>query len=256
MLNSADRTDRDQFASRIVEQLLTRGMRNPSYNPASFQIRYDSKTLDLHNIFHEFRKLHPREWNEWIEHVVSTILSPHRTPQTWEEARTLLRPVLRRRLQHTPTALPQRTPYPLIDELVAIDLPNTIMFPTRTQLENWGVSTDDAFDTAQRNLSAEISWKALPDNTITHIVTEDPSYLTSWLLVPGWLVTVSHTFTHPPVAFIPDDSTLIIAPNNRIIDEPFLRAIRNKYRTAARPLSPTGYTINSSGRVIQINPVC
>lgn len=68
------------------------------------------------------------------------------------------------------------------------------------------------FAVARKNLAAMVPVAELPGDGIVKIAVDEADYLSSWILVPDWLLVSTTNFAQPPVAFIPDQRTLLIVP--------------------------------------------
>ncbi|MGK8468433.1 hypothetical protein [Nocardia cyriacigeorgica] len=101
-------------------------------------------------------------------------------PQSWAEARPLLRPVLRPvTYRGTVPAADQplgRTVLPFVDELVAVDLPDRRTIVNDDHRAAWGVSADELFEAALANLSAMAQLPELEADSVLHFVDDGDGY--------------------------------------------------------------------------------
>ncbi len=253
-----DRQRRD-FALQVFAQMRTAGVTDVSYDADEFAVRYDGGDAVLHltNLFTETRDRSPAEAREWLARIVPSLVTPPATPDDWEDVRPLLRPVLRPStyaLDDGGSRI-RRPLFPFLDELLAVDYPDVISFPDESKLMEWGVTAEEALTVARENLAAVVPVAELPDDSIVRIAVDETDYLSSWILVPDWLLVSTANFEHPPVAFIPDQQTLLIVPGDPELLSQAFEMVEQEYREAARPLSPQGYTVDESGLVIPMDCV-
>ncbi|WP_459545816.1 DUF1444 domain-containing protein [Nocardia sp. X0981] len=259
MTNTDDDRVRREFALQVFGHMRTAGISDVSYDAGEFAVRYDGGDAVLHlaNLFTETRDRSPEETREWLARIVPALVTPTAPPESWEEVRPLLRPALRPATYASADegSRIRRPLFPFVDELLAIDHPDVIGFPDETKLAEWGVTAEEAFTVARENLAAVVPVAELPGDGIVRIAVDEADYLSSWILVPDWLLVSTTNFEHPPVAFVPDHRSLLIVPGDpELLSEAF-EAVEQQYREAARPLSPQGYTLDESGLVIPLDQV-
>lgn len=190
---------------------------------------------------------------EFVRHT----LTPPELPESWEAARELVRPVMRGVTAALP---PSREPesgplwrrsMPFLAELVELALPSG---PTVSiaQAEQWGIGAEDVFAAARQNLAARVL-QPQPSgpvgDRVLRLVDDGGMYCVSQLLIDGWLAGFSWYLGGRPVAFIPDRSTLLVAPDNPAVLTRVFEMVEEEYDQAARPVSPMAYTIEESGRL-------
>lgn len=259
MTNTDDDRKRRDFALQVFGHMRTAGVTDVSYDADEFAVRYDGDDAVLHltNLFAETRDRSPEETREWLARIVPALVTPQAPPDSWEDVRPLLRPVLRSAtyaLDDEGSRI-RRPLFPFVDELLAVDYPDVISFPDESKLAEWGVTAEEALTVARENLAAIVPVAELPNDGIVQITVDETDYLSSWILVSDWLLVSTSGFGHPPVAFIPDQRTLIIVPGDpELLSEAFA-AVEQEYREATRPLSPQGYTLDESGLVIPLDLV-
>ncbi|MFQ6229638.1 hypothetical protein [Nocardia sp. NPDC002869] len=259
MTNTDDDRARREFALQVFGHMRAAGITDVSYDTDEFAVRYDGGDAVLHlaNLFTETRDRSPEETREWLARIVPALVTPAAPPESWEEVRPLLRPVLRPStyaLEDEGSRI-RRPLFPFVDELLAIDYPDVIGFPDETKLAEWGVTADEALTVARENLAAVVPVAELPGDGIVRIAVDEADYLSSWILVPDWLLVSTTNFEYPPVAFIPDQQSLLIVPGDPELLSAAFEAVEQEYREAARPLSPQGYTLDESGLVIPLDRV-
>ena len=250
-----DEREQRNFALQVFQQMRTAGISDASYDPDAFAIRYGDGVLGLHNLYDETVGVAKQVIEKELARVVPALVEPAVTPRDWATVRSLLRPVLRpaTHLIDASTSRLRRPVFPFVDEVVAVEHPETIGFPDTSVLTDWGVSAAEVFDTARRNLAEQVSPMELPDDGVAKIVSDNGNYLPSWLLLHGWLAASTQSFGHPPVAFIPDQRTLLVVPGDPELVESVYETVEEDYREAEHPLSPQGYTLDRSGRVVPVD---
>ncbi|MGW1738180.1 hypothetical protein ACWCPQ_05155 [Nocardia sp. NPDC001965] len=257
MTNTDDDRERRAFALQIFAHMRTAGVTDVSYDAEEFAVRYDGADAVLHltNLYSETRDRSPEETREWLARIVPALVTPPAPLDSWEDVRPLLRPVLRSStyaLDDGGSRI-RRPLFPFVDELLAVDYPDVINFPDESKLAEWGVTAAEALTVARENLAAVVPVAELPNDGIVRIAVDETDYLSSWILVQDWLLVSTVSFEHPPVAFIPDQQSLIIVPGDpELLSEAFA-AVEQEYREAARPLSPQGYTLDEAGLVVPLD---
>ncbi|WP_330230473.1 hypothetical protein OHA40_31645 [Nocardia sp. NBC_00508] len=251
-----ERTAQRQLALQVYQEMMKAGATRVSYDPDEFVIRYNGgMVLSLSNLFQQVRDSSAEERRAEVERFVTVMLAPSLTLSSWDQVRPLLRPVLRPCtyvLENSGSRL-RRPAFPFIDEMVAIDEPGRIQLPAEQQLVEWGVGAEEVFDAARQNLAETVIATEFDEGAIVRIVVEDSSYLPSWLLVPGWLAACTSSYRHRPVAFIPDHTSLIVAPGDPELLEHLYQTVEQEVREAARPLSPQAYTVDDNGMVVPLD---
>lgn len=254
------RSGPDRFAREVMGRLRAAGIRDAHYHRDQFAIEYRPRAdreaiwMYLGNLYAECQR-DPTNRVDRIERFVATFVAPPSMPQTWEEARSLLRPVLRGASFGRGTAMGKRSvlrrpALPYLDELVVVDQPTSMGYVTEGM---WDVPGEQVFAEARANLAA-VPRPRLDDgpflgpSIMTFFDTGD-AYFVSRLLVDGWLAALADQVGGQPVAFIPDPTSLVVASDDAETLEPLFEAASQEYTEAARPLSPMGYTVDSAGRL-------
>ncbi|MGH3646646.1 MAG: hypothetical protein ACRDTM_05670 [Micromonosporaceae bacterium] len=196
-----------------------------------------------------------------LREFVANTLRPPELPDSWEAARELVRPVLRGVTAALP---PSRAPetgalwrrsMPYLAELVELDLPGGPSLSI-AQVQRWGVNAEDVFGAARQNLAARVL-QPQPSGPVgervLRLVDDGGMYCVSQLLIDGWLAGFSWYLGGRPVAFIPDRSTLLVAPDNPGLLTRVFEMVEEEYDQAARPVSPMAYTVDDAGRLAPYN---
>lgn len=189
---------------------------------------------------------------------MSTEMSEMEWPGEWNDALPRLRPVLKPStytLGPPAALLLSRRVFPLIDELVVVDMPGRHSVVSWATTEKWGVDPATVFAAARSNL-ATLTHHADPTKgrAVQRLIDDRPHgnrFFTSWLLDPGWLASHRERFGCAPVAFVPDVDTVIVVPS----DDPDLladhfRTVEERYVHTSRALSPQAYTVDDAGAII------
>ncbi|WP_338770302.1 hypothetical protein V7968_07460 [Nocardia vulneris] len=250
-------SDADQFAALVLQQLTEAGEQGAEYDPEEFVIRLSSGwELFLSNIFREAHDLPEDERASRIARFIATPKDSATMPG-WPQVRSLLLPILRSETfgisatSGHETGPITRPALPFLNELVAVDLPNSRSIVNDVTLAQWGVEAAEVFTAARENLTAKVGSGGFQESGVLFFGDDGDGYCTSWPLVPGWLAG-SGDGEHRPIAFMPDVDTLIIAPD---VDDlgPLYEYVEKKYREAVRQISPQGYTVDDDGAVIPLD---
>ncbi len=253
----------DRFARQVLTALRDAGVAEARYDPDEFAIHVRRDAADgspsiayLGNIFRECRDAGRDERRERIARYLSAVVFPSGAPDTWEDAAPLLRPLLRAvtfglGVPAGSPSLLRRPALPMLDEVVAVDQPTSMMYVTTRQLDQWGVPASVVFDRAHRNLpwSPQASPAPAGGAAVIRMVDDGDAYCASHLLLPGWLAAQAARVGGVPVAFVPDTTGLLLAPDGGGIG-PLFAAVEEEYRDAARPISTMAYTVDASGAVV------
>src|SRR5262249_55255723 len=120
----------------------------------------------------------------------------------------------------------------------------------------WGVDPAEVFATARANIASRAAAALIrgPDDSspgqrrLIRFIDDGNGYFTSWLLVDGFLAGMADHVGGRPVAFIPDVSTLVVAPAP--LDAQLATMMYDDYGQAPRSLSPVAYTVDERGAVV------
>ncbi len=195
-----------------------------------------------------------------VSHTISRVGELEASEQAgeWNDALPRLRPVLKPStytLGPPSALLLSRRVFPLIDELVVVDIPGQHSVVSWATTEKWGVDPATVFAAARSNL-ATLTQHADPTKgrAVQRLIDDRPHgnrYFTSWLLDQGWLASHRARFGCAPVAFVPDVDTVIVVPS----DDPTLlvdhfRMAEERYVHTSRALSPQAYTVDDTGAIV------
>jgi len=260
---------REAFAQRVLAEVRSAGATEAWYDPDEFAIRYRQEpgegdppgVINLGNLFHEWHDAGPDELDERIRTFVDGMLHSPPTPKTWAEARPQLRPVLRPSTfglrGPEPDWAPLRRPaLPYLHELAVIDLPTVMSYVTSQMAADWGVRPAEVFAAARANLAAMAAAEPVAPgdidtgNAILHFVDDGNGYLVSRLLLDGWLAQLEPTVGGRPVAFAPENNTLIVGADEPDLVARLYKLVEDQYREAPRSISPQAYTCTPDGRTV------
>ncbi|MGV9616659.1 hypothetical protein [Nocardia xishanensis] len=250
-MDNSRQLTRGEFAALVRRHLDDLGIEGAKYQPGEFCFELpDGLVINLHNIFRDTAEETPEGRSERITRFLTALNADDDVPADWESVRSMLFPALRPStyggLDFRPLSRPA---FPFVDELIVIDLPERRVFVTNDHLAGWGITPYEVFDVARENLAEKAPVLELEEGGYSRIVDTGDLYATSWLLLPGWLASLSAEGRRA-VAFVPEDECLILA-----LDEPDLLghlfdAAEEQYVDAVRRLSPQAYTTVESGAVV------
>src|SRR5262245_14220924 len=177
--------------------------------------------------------------------------------ESWAAVRSRLLPVLRSvtmPVGHPEMRPPLRRPaLPFLAEMVVLDQPASMVYLGADRVRAWGVSVDEVFDTARRNLARR---SRRPDGpspkrpVMLRFVDDGNAYWTSHLLLDGWLAGLARRVGGRPVAFAPDRSTLIVVADGSDALPSLFDMIEADYVRETRAISPVGYVSDDNGRTV------
>lgn len=250
------------MARLVIDRVRAEGGVDPRLDTAEFAVRYGKDSvLHLDGLLHDTADATELDREAHVAHFVTTTMSSNEWPGDWHDALPRLRPVLKPSTYTlgSPTGLLlSRRVFPLVDELVAVDMPGHRTIVSWATIDAWRVDPATVFAAARSNL-ATITEHADPTKgrAIQRLVDADGDrYFTSWLLDPGWLESHRGRLGCPPVAFLPDVDTVFVVPS----DDPALlakhfRMIEAQYAHTSRFLSPQAYSVDSDGTVVTFDQV-
>lgn len=170
-------------------------------------------------------------------------------PQTWDEVRPLLRSIVRpatyASLLKPGDAVAWRIPAtPFLHELVAIDRPEMRLIVTVDNTAVWGVTDVDIFAAGRENVARMNPVSANePGGGGIFVDADQSSYITSAILTPGWLASFAEPGGPRPLAFMPNEDTLIIGTDDPQHAPGLFDAAEKMYVESERNVSPEGFTL-------------
>jgi hypothetical protein len=269
-VGSFDELTPDHFATLVLRHLADLGREVAGYDAEAFRIELiGGSEIGLGNVYHDAIRLSgPRRAAQIARFLSSMGDDEFGYIPTWEQARPLLRPILRSAtykqaglddllhrkplVTHEAARFVSRPAFPFVDELVAIDKPNSRSIVNNSILADWPVSADEVFATARENLETIAQPHNPRGNAILSLNDDEGSgYITSWPLAPGWLASFRQRYSgRRPVAFVPDINNLIVVPDIPHLLARIYRQVEEQYVEARHRLSPQGYTLDEDDTVV------
>jgi hypothetical protein len=115
------------------------------------------------------------------------------------------------------------------------------------------VSAAQVFAAAHDNLHARASLGVQPDGDgprVLRFIDSGDAYFASMILLEGWLAGLAPRVGGRPIAFVPDNNTLIVTSDDPVSMPALLELVEREYNEAARSISPVAYTVDGSASVI------
>jgi hypothetical protein len=198
--------------------------------------------LDLHGLHLETLDAGPAGRAAALDHRLTLACRPSGLPASWSVVAPDLRVVLRSgSLLLDGPELVARPVGSCLVEAVVLDGPESYAYVTRSHLEPWGVSTEEAFATARSNLSgtdASVPWDPTPAAPIWSYETVD-GHATSRLLLPGWLQGFADRVQGRPIAAAPHASLLLVTGDaHPAVMARVARAAAREYASSPQPITP------------------
>jgi hypothetical protein len=257
------RIARARLASQVIRRLRRAGMGDARYDLGTFSVRFTTAgdavptVMELDGLVSD-RPPGRRERRARLDRFVAGFLRTPAVPADWTTACRLLRPVLRGATPLPPdVAAPLRRPaMPFLSEYVVVDRPDTMTYVSADQLDQWGVSADDAFRAARSNLSGAVLHGVAAESTVVRFVDGGDAYWTSHLLLDGWLNRLTPQVGGVPVAFAPERGTLIVAPDGSARLPELFSQVEQVYASSARPITPMAYVSDERGHTVPYAAPC
>lgn len=142
---------------------------------------------------------------------------------------------------------------PYLAEMAVLDGPEATRYVGAGQAAVWGVPPAEVFAAARGNLGRRTP---LPEGSPTdgpimlRFVEDGRSFWSSCLLLDGWLAGLADRVGGRPVAFVPDQETLIVVADEPAILDTLFDMIEADYAAAVRALSPVPYVSDANGRTV------
>jgi len=259
-------SDEDRFARQVLRAIKEGGAAEAWYEPGQFAILYRIDGTEakpavayLGNLYRECAGADRAHRDQQIARYVRAVVLHPPLPDTWETVAPLLRPVMRPvgfgANPHGPAMVPLSRPVlPYVREYVVIDQPDSMAYLTAMRLDSLGVGAETVFATARENLLRQHGMPSGPPGSdgpaLIRLVEDGTAYWSSCLLLDGWLAEFESRVGGRPVAFIPDNSGVLITSDAPDALRAVYKLVEEEYRDASRPLSPQGYTVDSAGRLV------
>jgi hypothetical protein len=256
---------RDRFAREVLRAVRSAPGIEAWYDREHFRISYrrgDSADATgwvyLSNVYRECQGANRAERDLRIIRLVEHVVASPDLPDGWAEVGPRLRPVLRPvtfaqgRPADTPGPL-SRPALPHLKEFVVIDRPTSMAYVTNANLTKWSVTAEQVFDRARANLTGMAALPAAPrpdGPLLMRFVENGDAYFVSRLLVYGWLASLATRVGGRPVAFVPDQNTLIVTDDRPDGLAPLFDLIEKEYNEAVRSVSPMAYSVDEHGEVV------
>jgi len=260
---------RDRFAAKAV-RIARRvpGVTRARYDQGQFAVVVDRPGrrtpvwIYLANVWAECQGASRADRNRALQQIVRSVTGAPDVPDTWEEVRPRLRPVLRAATfgqAGTPGMQPpiSRAAVPHLRELVVVDMPDSMAYVSPASVERWGVSVEEIFAAAHANLAvlAERTLRReFEGGALIRMIDSGDGYFTSLLLVPGWLAEISRRAGEQVVAFVPNYTNMVLCPSGSGAVGQLYEIVEQEYGDAVRSLSPVGYVADEYGRVVPYAP--
>jgi hypothetical protein len=259
------RSGPDRFAREVLDALRAAGISDAHYDRRQFAVEYrrgpttESAWLYLHNLYAECQR-EPNSRDARIRRFVTTFTRLPEVPERWESARDRLRPVLRSATfarggeAGRPAAL-RRPAFPFLDEMVVVDQPTSMAYVSEVTCAEWGVSAEEAFATARANLAATAGLPPAEHpggRVMLRFIDDGDAYWVSHILLDGWLAGLADHVGGNPVAFMPDVRSLVVVDADPEPLAELYELVERHFAESPRPLSPVGYTIDQTGRVVPL----
>ncbi|MEY9864461.1 hypothetical protein ABH935_010120 [Catenulispora sp. GAS73] len=264
---------RDRFGKEVAARVrAVDAVASAEYDPKKFQVIYhgaqgagtEPAVITLETVFRETRGRSAAARREAIGRLADIAALPP-TPQNWSDVQTDLRPVLRPVPADPKFDIVSRPAVRHLAEMLVLDTPSAMRYAGRADLERWGVSADEAFATAHRNMARTVTTSldearrrtaATGATEPIRLADNGDAYLTSLPLVQGWLATIQRIAGARPLAFPVSNNTLLLAyetPDAAALTKAFEVAER-EWREASRPISPAPMTVDDDGEVVLYDP--
>ncbi|MGI5819064.1 MAG: hypothetical protein ACOX9R_13325, partial [Armatimonadota bacterium] len=214
----------EKFAEMMIDAMRQAGLEEPiAYEEEGFALRVgDDRRVYLANAYAEYRDAPSDVRHQVVEHYAfGVFVSPEEvTPDSFEEAAPMLRPVVRGRMyveymrmqaeidDDPCLAVPHRVIGEHFVQMLAYDMPNRILYLPESQCDEWGVSVDEAFQAARENIRAiGGAFEGTPGHI--YVGAWDDTYAASRVVSPE-MIGKLHVQGRPVVA-LPNREYLIVA---------------------------------------------
>jgi len=254
----------DRFAARVLELFQSdERVEDAWYDREQFAISVrpvggTPVWARLADVYQESGPVDPDGHLDTLRRFVDSTVRPPELPGTWQQARSLVRPVLRGITAVLPATEQSesgplwRRSLPFLAEVVELNMPGGPLVSVETA-HGWGVRAEEVLAQARENLAQHRMAPRSPrqaGSRVLRLVDDGGMYCVSHLLVDGWLAGFSEYLDTRPVAFAPDRSTLLIAADEPATLSTLFEMVEEEYGQSARPVSPMAYTVDEEGQVV------
>ena len=277
---------RDRFGKEVAARVrAVDAVASAEYDPEKFQVvchgaqGTEPAVINLETVFRETHGRSRAARREAIGRLADIAALPP-TPQDWADVQAALRPVLRPVPADPKFDIVSRPAARYLAEMLVLDTPSAMRYAGRADLKRWGVSADEAFATAHRNMARTVTTSLdearrraatasgagssanSPGTDSTRaaepirLTDNGDAYLTSLPLIQGWLATIQRIAGARPLAFPVSNNTLLLAyetPDAAALTKAFEVAER-EWRESSRPISPAPMTVDDDGEVVLYEP--
>ncbi|MFL6074551.1 MAG: hypothetical protein ACJ73S_14245 [Mycobacteriales bacterium] len=252
---------RHEYARRVLAEVERAGAAEAWYDSDAFAVRFRREaggevvTINLATLYQEATGMDQGERDALTARFAADMVAPPAIPEDWERVAPLLRPVVRPATFGLGAGglVPLSRPFlPYLRELVVIDQPTVMAYVNRDKPAAWGVPAAEVFATARANVAR---FAALADEppaapALLRFVDDGDGYFAARLLLDGWLAGLAGRVGGRPVAFVPDQNTLLVTGDQPDTLGSLFELVEAEYREAARAVSPAAYTVDDAGRVV------
>ncbi|AGZ39838.1 hypothetical protein [Actinoplanes friuliensis] len=245
------RVARARLASQVIRRLRRAGVADARYHSATFSVRFTPEGDPVPTVLRLDGLLAQRGRGRRarVDRFVGGFLRHPGLPATWEEAKPLLRPVLRGATTPADVSAPLSRPaLPFLSEFVVVDHPDTMTYVAADH--GWGVEPGEVFAAARANLSAATLVGSATEPMVVQFVDDGDAYWTSHLLLDGWLAGLAGQVGGRPVAFAPERGSLLVtADGSDHLPRLFAQA-EAAYLDSPRAITPMAYVSDDTGRTV------
>lgn len=214
----------ERFAEKMIEVLRQVGIEGPiEFDAEEFMLTFDDHRMYLGNVWDEYQAAPKNMKQQVLEHFAWGLVAESEMPETFDEARDMLMPVVKGRAAHETMrlrgmiegelgmAFPAEVFAEHFIATVAVDLPNRIMYMSQEQLDEWGVTLDEAMEVALENLGGRGIELAGAQGS-TYMSTSQDSYDATRVLLTDRFRRLQVRGRH--VVALPNRDTLVITGSN------------------------------------------
>ncbi|GAA1999729.1 hypothetical protein [Catenulispora subtropica] len=260
---------RDRFGKEVAARVLALDtVARTEYDAEKFQVLVfrtpddDSPAvINLDRTFQETERAPASARKAAVGRLVDAAALPP-TPDTWERAQPMVRPVLRPPVHDPKIGIVSRPALRYLAEMLVLDSPSAMKYVGPDDLATWGVGAEEAFDAAHRNLARSVTHTLdaarlrAGSPAATRLDDSGDHYITSLPLVDGWLATLQRIAEARPLAFPTSNSVLLLAYETADPDEIAIRVqtAEREWTESARPICPAPITVGDDGTVTLYEP--